>query len=296
MTHDDGPWAGPTPSAPPPPQPTLATPRVDAEAPASPRTIPWVLLRGLARGAGHWGDFTAQWSQALAAPTHAVDLPGNGTLHDRRSPVAVAAMTEAARARLQAAGLEPPYHLLALSLGGMVAVDWAHRHPHELAGAVLVNTSLRRFSRPTQRLQPGAWPTLLGLLRPGLPAWRREQAVARLTTRLIDPAAVVAAWVALHQAHPVSAANVLRQLLAAARYRAPHRAPAVPLLVLASRHDVLVDAACSHRLARHWQVPLVEHPGAGHDLPLDDPAWTIDTVRRWLGQRGALKRPTPGSD
>lgn len=261
---------------------TVARPTAPIEAA---RVTPWVLLRGLARGAGHWGDFAARLSQTLAVPTHALDLPGNGALHRQRSPSSVAAMTEAARVQLQAAGVAPPYHLFALSLGGMVAVDWATRHPHELAGGVLVNTSLRRFSRATQRLRPSAWPTLLGLLRPGLPVGRREAAVARLTTRLVDPAPVVAAWVALQQSQPVSAANALRQLTAASRYQAPAAAPAVPLLVLASTRDALVDVACSRRLARQWAAPLREHPGAGHDLPLDDPGWTLEAVCQWLSLR-----------
>jgi hypothetical protein len=41
------------------------------------------------------------------------------------------------------------------------------------------------------------------------------------------------------------------------------------------RQDVLVSPQCSATLAHRWQVELRIHPDAGHDLPLDDPAWVI---------------------
>jgi pimeloyl-ACP methyl ester carboxylesterase len=93
--------------------------------------------------------------------------------------------------------------------------------------------------------------------------------------------AVVDAWVALRERHPVSTANALRQLLAAARYRAPVRAPGVPLLVVVGAGDGLVDPACSHRFALAWQLPIRTHPSAGHDLALDDPAWLVEEVTAW---------------
>ena len=38
-------------------------------------------------------------------------------------------------------------------------------------------------------------------------------------------------------------------LMAAARYRAPRQAPVVPLLLLSSEHDQLVDSRCSQAIA-----------------------------------------------
>ena len=80
----------------------------------------------------------------------------------------------------------------------------------------------------------------------------------------------------------MQAANALRQLLAAARFRAPARAPQRPVLVLTSRGDRLVHTSCSEALARAWGSPLARHPGAGHDLPLDAPDWVVAQVRQWV--------------
>jgi pimeloyl-ACP methyl ester carboxylesterase len=148
-------------------------------------------------------------------------------------------------------------------------------------GCVLINTSLGGLAPFWQRLRPASYPALLGLLRPGLSALRREQAILRLTSNLPASAAVAAAWAGYAESAPVARGNVLVQLAAAARYRAGTRAPAVPTLLLASRRDRLVSVECSRRMAHAWGVPLREHPDAGHDLPLDDPAWVVAEVTHW---------------
>lgn len=248
---------------------------------------PWILLRGLTRETRHWGDFPARL-QEFGAPVLALDLPGNGRLFREASPASVEAMAEQARAQLQGQGLAPPYRLLSMSLGAMVTVAWADTWPHEITGAVLINTSLRPFSPFTQRLRPANYGTLLHLALTS-DEGRWEQAVLRLTTRLAPrgPARVrlLDDWAIWRRECPVSRANAMRQLWAAARYRAPPVKPAVPMLVLTSQHDGLVDTRCSERLAAAWQCEIARHPQAGHDLPLDDGAWVLEQIRRWLADQ-----------
>lgn len=243
----------------------------------------WVLLRGLTRESRHWGTFPGLLRGQLPAATVCTpDLPGNGRLCAERSPTDVAAMAERCRGQLQAQGVAPPYQLLAMSLGAMVAVAWAQRRPEEIGGCVLINTSLRPFSPFPQRLRPANYLPLIKLLLPGTSVAQRERTILALTSRGGgDARALVDDWVAWHREAPVAAANALRQLAAALRYRAPAAGPAVPLLVLASRLDGLVDPACSRQLARRWQTAYAEHPTAGHDLPLDDGPWVAAQVRRW---------------
>lgn len=249
----------------------------------------WILLRGLARESGHWGDFPALLQSRLpGARIVALDLPGNGRLNQARSPARIEATMESCRQQLQVLAIEPPFHLLAMSLGAMVAVDWAAKHPQELAGCVLINTSLRPFSPWYRRLRPANYGALLGLLFARHAARRREQTILRLTSRHLQAdAPVIDRWTALREARPVSPSNAVRQLLAATRYRAPAQAPALPLLALASARDALVDVRCSQQLARQWGIELVEHPTAGHDLPLDDGPWLAEQVGRWAARAGA---------
>lgn len=242
----------------------------------------WVLLRGLTREAGHWGGFVAELAAHLpGARVVCVDLPGSGARHRERSPSRIGPMVEAVRQELAGRGLPPPYHLCALSLGGMVALEWAGRHPAELAGAVLVNTSLATLNPLHHRLRLPAWPALAGLLA-SRNAFRRESTILRLTSaHPQEHADAPAAWAAIRKARPVSAANALRQLLAAARFEAPSEKPPVPLLLLCGAADRLVDPRCSRAIAQRWGVALAVHPAAGHDLPLDDAPWVAAQVARW---------------
>lgn len=250
----------------------------------------WILLRGLSRESGHWGPFIGRFERGLAdARVIAIDLPGNGALHQRDSPTRVEAMAEHCRATLASLGVAPPYSLLAMSLGAMVAVAWANAHPQELARCVLINTSLRPFSPFCRRLRPASYLPLLSVALSGGKAREQEEIILRLTSRLRCGAAeVLDDWVALRKVHPVSRRNAVRQLWAAARYRAPAARPATALLLLASRRDGLVHLGCSEALAAAWGCELRIHPGAGHDLPLDDGPWVVAQVRHWID--GAARR------
>ncbi|MBV8380288.1 MAG: alpha/beta hydrolase [Paucibacter sp.] len=255
----------------------------------------WVLLRGLSRESGHWGSFPRVFEAVLQAAQGGarlvlLDLPGNGCLHRETSPTQVPALVARCRAELAGQGVSGPVHLLAMSLGAMVAADWARRYPEEIAGAVLINTSLRPFSPFYRRLRPMNYLTLMLLSLSRLGARQRESKVLAMTTRLLpDPDAVLDAWVALQQRHPVRVLNIVRQLIAAVRYRAGAGRPEVPMLLLCSQADGLVDWRCSQAISRAWGAPLRLHTKAGHDLPLDDGPWVARAVVEWL--RGMAAQP-----
>lgn len=244
----------------------------------------WFLLRGLTREARHWGGFPQQLGAALdGAPVTCLDLPGNGQQNRLTSPPSVEAMADWCHAELVRRGSAAPCAVVAMSLGAMVAVAWAQRHPQDLAAAVLINTSMRPFSPFYRRLRPANYLRLLRLL--ALPASGRdiETAILRMTTRRVsDPAAVIEQWLRWRQENPVSRRNALAQLLAAARYRAPRTRPLERMLLLAGARDALVDTLCSSELARAWDVPLQVHAEGGHDLPQDDAAWVLQRIVAWI--------------
>jgi pimeloyl-ACP methyl ester carboxylesterase len=253
----------------------------------------WILLRGLTREAAHWGrfadDFQHAWQEARVV---ALDLPGNGQLHVRHSPLTVQGMVAACRAELARQGVRPPFRLFAMSLGAMVATEWARTAPADILGCVLVNTSFRPFSPFFHRLRPRNYAALLGLaLLPRSPE-AIERTVWRLTSNAPAPhSPTIDDWVAARARRPVSAVNALRQLVAAARYRAPAVAPNPRILLLASQSDQLVDSHCSQAIARGWHCALALHPHAGHDLPLDAPQWVLEQVQQWLAQAGPSPKP-----
>lgn len=257
-----------------------------------------MLLRGLTREAGHWGDLPDRFRAVFPDDeVTAVDLPGCGTRWRERAPASVGATLEAVRSVVAGSaesGVSAgsalqgrPVSLFALSLGGMVAHQWLRQYPDEVACAVLVNTSVGGISSSWRRMRPQAARAVLAALLTD-DVWQRETRIYGLTSgrpeRRDD---VVARWCALYHDHPVSRITALRQLLAAARYRVspPNGAappPAPPTLLLVSARDGIVDPSCSYALARSLGAELREHPSAGHDLPLDDPEWVLSAVAGWL--------------
>lgn len=247
----------------------------------------WILLRGLTRETRHWGGFEA----ALAAHGIAgdgvvlIDLPGNGAEQAEDAPRTVLAMMDFVRSRAAALGVRMPCRVLAMSLGAMVATAWAERHPDEIERLVLINTSMRPFARVHERLRPEAWPMLLRIALNWTQPERCESMIHRLTCNRSDTRdADIAQWATLRRTHGASAANALRQLFAAARFRARDMAPQCPVLLLSSAADRLVDPVCSARIASRWAAAHAVHPWAGHDLPHDDADWTCHTIAAWLGE------------
>ena len=246
----------------------------------------WVLLRGLMRESRHWGEFPLVFEDAVGVLNIlTLDFPGNGNLHLQTSPSSVAEMTDDCREQLRQLGHAPPYRLLALSLGAMVAVEWSERYPAEIENMVLINTSLAPFNPFYHRLRPANYPSLFRFLVFSS-AVQREQLILRITSRLNrtqeEQATLLDKWVGYALESPVTRANILRQLRAAITYRAAQTAPRVPVLLLGGQQDQLVNVKCSLALAQHWDCPIRLHPAAGHDLPLDDPAWVAQQVREWL--------------
>jgi len=250
----------------------------------------WILLRGLARESRHWGDFPRALEAALpSARVHALDLPGNGALHDRSSPTRVEDMADAYRAMAAKHAIAGPLAILGLSLGGMAAMSWASRYPGEVSSLVLVNTSARPWCAAHERLGPGAALAVARVALASRTPERREAQVLRLVSANPDAHAILTdEWARYARERPVSLVNLARQLLAAARFRASLRPPVAAVLVLASRGDRLVQVHCSMRLASAWNASLAIHPAAGHDLPLDDPGWVAARIRDWQLDTQAL--------
>ncbi|PSJ46160.1 alpha/beta hydrolase [Zobellella endophytica] len=253
----------------------------------------WILLRGLMREGRHWEDFPDQLRQCL--PGHRLllaDLPGFGAADHQQSPAAMAPITDWLRWHWREALSEGPVRLLALSLGGMVAIDWASRYPTDIDALVLMNTSLAGLSPFYHRLHPRVyWPLAKWLLWERDPI-RQETAILHLTSRLhATDNNIIARWAQFAREHPASRLNTLRQLLAALRYRPPAHRPPAPMLLLSGLADRLVSPRCSQALADAWQLPLRRRADAGHDLTLDAPAWVCAQIADWSASLPAAVPP-----
>lgn len=241
-----------------------------------------ILLRGLAREAAHWLTFPEQLQRALGSDyeIHCIDFPGCGKYYQQTALHSVAAMTDHARAKIVSIlDSGEPVFIIGISMGGMVALEWAQRFPQEIQGLVLINSS--SGDQPIfWRVLPGALPDIfLALI---LPCRQREARVLRrisnLTTKYREH---FQHWLAIQQQRPITRTTIINMLRAAALFR-PKATCVADGVVLASDTDRLVSVRASEDIAKRFNWPLVRHPNAGHDLPMDAPDWVVDQIAGYI--------------
>ena len=238
----------------------------------------FVLIRGLLRDARHWSIFPTLFQQRFpGADIITPDIPGNGRLNHLNSPNTVSGMTEALRKQI---AIRQKLKLIAISMGGMIAVDWMTRYPEEIEAAVVINSSIGQLSPSYHRLRLLAWPYLVKMLFHS-PMQREGDILALTSNKHGNDAALLAMWQKWQRQNPVSFANARNQCMAAIKFAFT---PCLkqPVLVVASRKDRLVDYRCSVKLAQALHTKYVQHDTAGHDLPLDQPDWLADTIHKWI--------------
>ena len=240
----------------------------------------FVLIRGILREARHWGEFPEllqkQYPDALILTP---DIPGNGSLSHLTSPNTIAGMTDALRSQIPE---HIPLHLVGLSMGGMIAIDWMARYPEQISSAILINTSLSNFSPFYQRLRWQIYPRAISLIFTA--KHKREPVILALTSNnRAHDRELIKDWQRWQHEHPVSGISAINQLLASSIFTL-HTIPDPPILIISSTADRLVDYRCSIKLQQNWHKDYQQHDVAGHDLPLDEPHWLLAVIGQWLGQ------------
>ena len=245
----------------------------------------WVLLRGLTREHRHWEGFPEKLRHCFpGSQIIAADLPGNGDHADLISPSSIQDMMLFLRKDIASSIASGPVHIIGLSMGAMVAIEWMKSYPQECAASILINTSLKGISPFYHRLRPENYYRILYSLFT-TDNYRREQAILQMTSNLYpETEQLLQRWVSYADENRVLPANALRQLVAASRYCAPELRPDIPILLLSSENDNLVNSKSSVSLARHWSLPIETHPLAGHDIPLDDGDWVCQKIKQWINK------------
>jgi pimeloyl-ACP methyl ester carboxylesterase len=239
------------------------------------------LFRGLIREKGHWGPFLDLMKQSFPdAKISAFDIPGAGDYHKYTSPITVKGMVEEMRKDYLKEKINgEDSHLVAISLGGMIATEWMKNYPEDFHQATLINTSLGGLSPVFSRLLPSAFLFLLKV--PLLKGREKESRILQLVsnnhTKFNE---TLTLWEQIQMERPVSLNNTLRQLLAGALYRVGNFTPSIPVTILAAINDRMVSVNCSREIAKSWKTPILEHPSAGHDLTGDDPEWVVEQLKK----------------
>lgn len=248
-----------------------------------------LLIRGLSRQQGHWGEFPKCLErefekQGLEFKIAFEDLPGFGKRHQQTSPSNIAKIAELLVPTLEKLSIEShqKIHLVGISMGGMVAMELAGRFPEYCESLVMINSSVKPVARFYQRLRPKAYPAFLkAWFHPFMRESERQILKISSENRIHDEI-LLDNWLELRKNNPPSRIAAIKQLIAASRFEAPSRPPINKVLLVASKNDHVASYLCTVNLANYWQVESVIHETAGHDLALDEPEWLARVCLDWF--------------
>lgn len=252
--------------------------------PPKPASTAVIIIRGLGREQRHWGDFPAELKAAAPSPCDifSIDMPGNGELVDRESPMTLKPYADYLQSVLNTLplGHYDDVRLVAISMGAMVVLKWLENRGHSVISSfTLINTSCGMLSPFYKRLIPSAIPFLTTSMGKG-DIRAKEMAVLNLVSNNEQArAANIDRWVAIHRDRTTLPGNLVRQMLASASFRQLKK-PALKdrIALVSSTADRMVHYSCSENLATFLGCPLTLHDSAGHDIPLDDPVWLAGTI------------------
>jgi len=231
-----------------------------------PSSPPLVLVHGAGGNVMHW---PGELRRLPEHTVYALDLPGHGE-SGGRGRTDIGAYVEVVRGFADV--LEwPPFVLAGHSMGGGIALEFALRYPKRLAGLVLVGTGARLRVAPqilTGILDDFAATTEL------LATWthgeRADPNLLRLYLRRlreVDPQVIHGDF---------AACDAFDRIADVARITAP-------TLILCGDADRMTPVKFSRYLAAQIAgAQLVEAPGAGHMVALEQPAVVAEAVARFL--------------
>jgi aminoacrylate hydrolase len=240
------------------------------------------MLRGLARNMKHWLGFDRVAAGNFQVIT--VDARGlGGSTRDMKFGDSIEDLADDVIGVLDEVGCEKA-HFMGISLGGMVTLAAGIRHPDRTASLTVVNSSIAGSS--VRRLST---PAIKSIFQAATLGPRGYLGLART---LLAPGAdvdlcqkVAREWWNIDQKRQVSTSVVIKQLLAAARFRVREELQrlSVPVLVIFGEGDQFVPVENSHFIAS--LIPgarLVGLAGGGHEITLDCPDHVLAAVTDFI--------------
>ena len=243
------------------------------------------LLRGIGRESGHWGNafMNRIYKHYPHANIHLLDLPGSGQYYQHKgfSSIEKTATFMHQEKERQAIPESGKHILLATSLAGIVAVEWHRQYPQDFDGLVLVGSSFKKVCPSNKRVKREAKDDFVKIFFTADPQ-KREKAFIEINSNFhADNDSLLEKWVAIQAEHPVKKNTLLKQTIAGAMYQTPEHVPPIPVLLIGSEGDRILDPECLCNVQKYLHADLVLHDSAGHGVPLDAPVWLADQLSSW---------------
>ncbi len=229
--------------------------------------VPILLIMGLGYPSAMWHRTRPALSTSYR--TIALDNRGAGQSDVPPGPYSIALMASDAAAVLDAAGV-PSAHVFGISMGGMIAQEFALRYPGRVQSLILGCTAA---GGPNARR---AEPAALEMLKAS--SWMsREQAAEAAIPFIYDaatPRHLIDEDIARRRAWPLNTAGYLSQLQAILAWESFSRLPQIttPTLVIHGKADRLVPPGNGELIAARIpgaRLILLEH--ASHLFSTDQP-------------------------
>lgn len=256
-----------------------------AQVPSEKEALNFYLLRGLGRESGHWGNTFMQEVQAVYPSTSftLLDLPGAGRFHEEPAKIAIEGMASFLQATYKDSLIdkEGKNILLATSLSGNVALEWVLHQPENFHALILVGTSLRKVCKKKERVQQAAKKEFFDIFFTSAVEEREAKFLHINSNLYAENDSILRRWIDIQEKRPVSKHTLFKQTMAGMFYLTPEVRPAIPVLVVGSRGDRIVDEVCIQKVADHLQADRLMHESAGHGIPIDAPVWLAHQVSFW---------------
>jgi pimeloyl-ACP methyl ester carboxylesterase len=238
----------------------------------------WVFLRGLTRESQHWGNFIEKFKKDNLGEVICLDLPGFGYNYHSTMPNTISKTSDFLRQQFLAMKIVGEVNILGISLGGMVALNWASRFP-DFKNVVVINTSSSENSildrvRPLSLLQLSS-----ALLMQNTRC--REWMILNTICNTTFGQSFFHQFAKIEETRPLKIEKIVTQLKMASKFKLPKNLK-IKLLVLTAKKDRMVSSKCSEQIAKKYNSTLYIHPTAGHELPLDDGPWVVEQIQNWM--------------
>jgi len=245
----------------------------------------------------HWWKFPKELSQCFPeSKLYFIDFPGVGTEQQARAPRSIPETQEIVSSLFHArqnSGIYPkegPWYLVAMSMGGMIGLEWLTKEPDLFSQAVIINSSAASHSYPWERFRLRLLPEILTALirfKPEITEKIIVDATSNLGLHLRpeEKKEFLDACIQFEKNIPFTRVTFLNQILSASHFKLPVK-KLIPLqkkiTFITSKGDRLVSPHCSEKMAHAIGAPLIYNEWAGHDLPFDDPKWVASILHQLL--------------
>ena len=244
---------------------------------------PILLLRGINSDSRYWLDFPNEFDEDIKLLI--VDLPGTGKNLESKTPLSISEHVKFLRNQINPDYLSQGIHIIGLSLGGMIAIQWLSMFPNEIRSVTAMSSTGGKFFSSITRINPINWlkltfsMTIDKIFRTNFFPKNLVSIVTNIPETNARNNWIATKFASLGNESRVSIFSTLRQIIAASRWspdfsNSPKLGKRV--LLLKAKYDRFIPPKAVKKL--HILIPnseLHEIPG-GHQISLSHPDDVIE--------------------